>query len=91
VLVAPDVRHEIDASEGPVVIGFVDPDSELAAALWRRVGDGITCLSEAVATGWRAIVGDATSSTKHASIAGLRPNSSASVVRGRCTRAYVGS
>src|SRR5215467_7514947 len=41
VLVAPDVRHEIDASKGPVLIGFFDPDSELAASLWSQMALGI--------------------------------------------------
>src|SRR5262245_66202614 len=60
VLVAPDVPHEIDASDGQVVIGFFDPESEFAASLWTLIGDGITLVSDAVAAGWRAIVGDAT-------------------------------
>ncbi|HJZ71474.1 MAG TPA: AraC family transcriptional regulator [Vicinamibacterales bacterium] len=60
VLVAPDVPHEIDASDGQVVIGFFDPESEFAASLWTLIGDGITLVSDAVAAGWRSIVGDAT-------------------------------
>jgi AraC-like DNA-binding protein len=60
VLVAPDVRHEIDASEGPVLIGFFDPESEFAASLWTRMPAGITIVSDAVAGGWRAAVGDPT-------------------------------
>src|SRR5262249_47892996 len=60
VLVAPDVRHEIDASEGMVVIGFFDPESELAASLWAQVGDGITVVPDAVIAGWRTMLGDAT-------------------------------
>src|SRR5262249_34741109 len=59
-LVAPDVRHEVDASEGPVVIGFFDPESELAASLWPLVGDGITVVPDAVVATWRRILGDAT-------------------------------
>jgi len=60
VLVAPDVRHEIDASEGPVLIGFFDAESELAASLWAQMDVGITIVSDAVADGWRAILGGST-------------------------------
>src|SRR5262249_33637974 len=60
VLVAPDVRHEIDASEGPVLIGFFDPQSELAASLWAHMPAAITVVSDAVAAGWRTILGDPT-------------------------------
>jgi len=60
VLVAPDVRHEIDASEGPTLIGFFDPESELAASLWTQMAVGITVVSDAVAASWRAILGDPT-------------------------------
>src|SRR5262249_16055838 len=60
VLPAPDVRHEIDASEGPVLIGFFDPESELAASLRSQMASGITVASDAVADGWRAILGDST-------------------------------
>jgi len=57
VLVAPDVRHEIDASEGAVLIGFFDPESGFAASLWTEMPAGITFVSEAVAAGWRDILG----------------------------------
>jgi AraC-like DNA-binding protein len=59
-LVAPDVRHEVDAREGRVVIGFFDPDSELAASLWAHLPDGINVVPDAVAADWRAMLGDAT-------------------------------
>src|SRR5215510_15575197 len=45
VLLAPDVRHEVDASDGQVLIGFFDPESELAASLWRQTTVGITVVS----------------------------------------------
>jgi AraC-like DNA-binding protein len=60
VLVAPDVRHEIDATEGPVLIGFFDPDCDLAASLWALLTDRITIVSGAIVARWRAILGDAT-------------------------------
>src|SRR5262245_40359956 len=60
VVVGPDVRHEIDASHGRVLMGFFDPESELASSLWAGTGTPaeITVLSDAVAAGWRAILGD---------------------------------
>src|SRR5262245_28260643 len=45
VLVAPDVRHEIDASAGPVLIGFFDPESEFAASLGALMSAQITFVS----------------------------------------------
>src|SRR5262245_8364993 len=57
VLVAPDVRHEIDAADGPVLIGFFDPESALAASLWTQMPAGITFVPDAVVVGWRAILG----------------------------------
>jgi AraC-like DNA-binding protein len=59
VLVAPDVRHEIDASEGPVVIGFFDAESEFAGSLWTHMAGGITIVTDVVAARWRAILGAA--------------------------------
>src|SRR5262249_9582005 len=58
VLVSPDVRHEIDASEGPVLIGFFDPESEFAASLRALMPTPITLVSEAIAAGWRATLGE---------------------------------
>src|SRR5262249_4116621 len=60
VLFAPDVRHEIDATEGPVLIGFFDLESGLAASLWPETAVGITVVSEDVAARWQAILGDPT-------------------------------
>src|SRR5262249_32580346 len=60
VLVAPDMRHEIDASEGPVLIGSFDPESELSASLWAWMAGGVTIVADAVAAGWRAIPGGPT-------------------------------
>src|SRR5215470_5785457 len=57
VLVAPDVLHEIDASDGPVLIGFFDPESEFAASLWALMPEEITFVPEAVAAGWRVVLG----------------------------------
>jgi len=66
VLLAPDVRHEIDASDCHVLIGFFDPESELAASLRGQTAVGITVVSAAVAAGWRAILGDPTEIDKTA-------------------------
>src|SRR5262245_44539646 len=58
VLLGPDVRHEIDASDGHVLIGFFDPESTLAASLWEQTTAGITVVSDEVAAGWRASLVD---------------------------------
>jgi len=58
VLVAPDVRHEIDASGSLVLIGFFDPESEFAASLEALAPGEITFVPEAVAARWREILGE---------------------------------
>jgi AraC-like DNA-binding protein len=58
VVVASDVRHEIDANEGTVLIGFFDPESEFAASLGALMPSPITFVPEAVAARWRAILGE---------------------------------
>jgi AraC-like DNA-binding protein len=75
VVVAPDVRHEIDSGEGPVLIGFFDPESELAASLWAQMAAEITVVSDAVAGG--ASLATPAKSTGHASIGGSSPSFSA--------------
>src|SRR5262249_33009511 len=60
VLVAPDMRHAIDASEGPVLIGFFDPGGGLPASVWAWVAGGVTVVAGAGGAGWRAILGGPT-------------------------------
>src|SRR5262245_38718524 len=54
VLVRPDAVHEIDARHTPVLIGFVDSESELGAALCERIGDEMLCVSTSQVARWRA-------------------------------------
>src|SRR5262245_60313213 len=54
VLVRPDAIHEIDARHTPVLIGFVDSDSELGAALCEWIGDEMLCVSASRVARWRA-------------------------------------
>ena len=56
-LVKPDAAHEVDARDNGVVIGFVDSESELGAALSERIHGGIACVSEAQVAGWRTALG----------------------------------
>jgi hypothetical protein len=56
-LVKPDTAHELDARDNAVLIGFVDSESELGAALSERIHGDITCISEAQVAGWRTALG----------------------------------
>jgi AraC-like DNA-binding protein len=56
-LVRPDAAHEVDAQDTPVLIGFVDSESELGAALSERIEGGISCVSESQVTRWRLALG----------------------------------
>ncbi|HZT63343.1 MAG TPA: AraC family transcriptional regulator [Burkholderiales bacterium] len=53
-LVRPDAFHEVDASAGPVLIGFVDAESELGAALRERMRRDIVPLGARQVARWRA-------------------------------------
>ena len=56
-LVRPDAAHEVDAQDSTVLIGFVDSESELGAALSERIEGGICCISESEVARWRATLG----------------------------------
>ena len=56
-LVQPDAAHEVDARDSTVLIGFVDSESELGAALSERIEGGICCISEGEVARWRAALG----------------------------------
>ena len=62
VLVRPDARHEIDARNTDVLIGFVDAESDLAGALTADSdsSDVAVIPAETIAR-WRAVLGDADS------------------------------
>jgi len=61
VLVRPDAIHEVDARGGGVLIGFVDAESELGAALHERVDDDLSVVSSRQVARWRQTLGPAPS------------------------------
>ena len=56
-LVRPDTAHEVDARDATVLIGFVDSESELGAALSERIEGGISCVSGSHVARWRMTLG----------------------------------
>jgi AraC-like DNA-binding protein len=56
-LVRPDAAHEVDARDTTVLIGFVDSESELGAALGEHIDRDIVCISELQVARWRAALG----------------------------------
>jgi AraC-like DNA-binding protein len=56
-LVRPDGAHEVDARDTTVLIGFVDSESELGAALSEHIEGGISCISETQVARWRVALG----------------------------------
>ncbi len=56
-LVRPDAAHEVDARDTTVLIGFVDSESELGAALSERLESGISCISGTQVARWRTVLG----------------------------------
>jgi AraC-like DNA-binding protein len=58
-LIGPDVPHEVDARGTTVVIAFVDPESDVAAGLRRRMRAPLTVLPAADVAAWRRALGDA--------------------------------
>jgi AraC-like DNA-binding protein len=53
VLVRPDAVHEIDARASTVLIGFLDAESELGAALQERMDHDIVCPGARQVARWR--------------------------------------
>jgi len=65
-LVRPDAAHEVDARDTTVLIGFVDSESELGAALSERIEGDISRISETQVARWRAALGGMpTEASKH--------------------------
>jgi AraC-like DNA-binding protein len=56
-LVRPDALHETDARGCPVLLGFVDAESELGAALRDRIDGDIARLPSRQVGRWRAVLG----------------------------------
>ena len=63
VLVRPDAWHEIDARETRVLIAFVDPESDVGAALAEHTVSDVTPIPAAMVAEWRAQLGDSGSLT----------------------------
>jgi AraC-like DNA-binding protein len=53
-LVRPDAPHEVDARDVLVLIAFVDPESELGAALSDQIVGDISVVPSSLVTRWRA-------------------------------------
>jgi len=58
VLVRPDAPHEVEAGDASVLIGFVEPESELGAALLKRLTRAIMPVEPSRVARWRASLGD---------------------------------
>ena len=63
VLVRADAWHEIDARGTAVLIAFVDPESEVGAALGARTVSDVAPIPAAAVAQWRAQLGDSGSLT----------------------------
>jgi AraC-like DNA-binding protein len=57
VLVRPDALHEVDARGSTVLIGFIDAESEMGAALSERIEDDMACVPAHQVARWRAVLG----------------------------------
>jgi AraC-like DNA-binding protein len=63
VLVRPDALHEVDARGSDVLIAFVDPESDLGAALAERTGSDVATIPPATIAEWRRQLGEPASLT----------------------------
>jgi hypothetical protein len=59
VVISPDVQHEIDARNLPVLIGFIDAESSLATGLAGASAHAIAPVPAPVALRWRRVLGHA--------------------------------
>jgi AraC-like DNA-binding protein len=57
-LVRPDASHEVDARTSPVLIAFVEPESELGAALLEGDERAIAPIEPSRVAAWRVSLGD---------------------------------
>lgn len=58
VFVPAGVAHEVDAKGVPVLIGFIDPESDLAGPLTRRVGPKVASVVDSLVARWRSLLGE---------------------------------
>jgi AraC-like DNA-binding protein len=56
-LVRPDALHQVDGRGSTVLIGFMDPESEVGAALCDRIDGDIACPPSHQVRRWRAVLG----------------------------------
>lgn len=63
-LVRPDALHEVDAHDATVLIGFVDPESDLGAALSDQIDRDILRIRAGRVARWRAAIGTAPSEAR---------------------------
>ena len=57
-LVRPDAKHEVEALDTEVLIGFVESESDLGAALLERVREDITRIGQRDVARWRLALGE---------------------------------
>lgn len=57
-LVRPDAPHEVDATDTELLLAFVDPESDLGAALLERVASPIYPIAAEQVKSWRDVLGD---------------------------------
>ena len=56
-LIRPDADHEVDARGKALLVGFIDPESELGKALLERIQGEIYCVPAAQVKRWRLVLG----------------------------------
>jgi AraC-like DNA-binding protein len=57
VWVRPDAAHEVDARGGTLLIGFINPQSDLGAALAEHIDGEIACVPAREVARWRGALG----------------------------------
>jgi len=57
--IRPDAPHQVDAREGPVLIAFIEAESELGAALLETIRGDIAVVNPNDVARWRAAIGPA--------------------------------
>jgi len=63
-LVRPDAVHEMDAPGATVIIGFIDAESEVGAALSERIIGDIMCVPADDVRRWRSMLGPTPSNAR---------------------------
>ena len=58
VLIRPDALHEVDSSDTPALIAFVDAESEVGAALMQKFEDDVSVIDIGTVSAWRTQLGD---------------------------------